>query len=336
MIEQFLSDLKPNDSILEFTSIKNWEVNVISRQEALNKKDSNIYFLWWVRNDFIHNSENKRVKDIDINKKNYFCIDIDLRKNFENSGWVITDDEIIEQGLLLWEELKTNKFFSEWRYIVFSWNWLHIYFVWEQVLVDIDYKDYALWVSRIFRKFDSEIWWEFICDHSCKNIARILRLPWSINQKNWQEVKIISFQNKYSSLVWNIPALATEEKKELELKNQEKKKEVEELLSKFSWDDNKIYDIILYQIPAWQIAQLILPEFPYNWKKNFKNKKWWFTWYYYVKETNSICNWGSRYFLFDWDEWSCWDNFQMIKRSKNLTNAETFKFFKELLNINKK
>jgi hypothetical protein len=78
-----------------------------------------------------------------------------------------------------------------------------------------------------------------------------------------------------------------------------------------------------------------LPEFPYNWRRNFKNQKWWFTWYYYNESTNSICNWGSRYFLFDWDTSSCWDNFQLIKRSKNFTNAETFRFFKDLLNLNK-
>lgn len=332
-LKQFLSDILPDGTKFEFTAIKDWFVKVISEQEAINSKNANIYFCWWVRKDFIHKDWN-RVKDLDIVNKRYFAIDIDLRNNYLELWEEITNEEIMQEWLNIAEELKTIDYFDDWSYIIYTWNWFHIYYIWDDI--QIDYKDYALAVKRIFRKFDTLFWEQYRCDHACSNIARILRLPWSINQKNMAEVKIIAKQdNKKSKLFNQLQLLADAEKEEHNIKHLESKKKIEEALSKYKDWWNELYELINTQIPAWQIAQLLVPQFPFNWRKNFKNEKWWFCWYYYVADSNSICNWWSRYFNW-WDENSCWSNFELIKRSKNFTNAETFAFYKDLLKLNQK
>jgi hypothetical protein len=73
-----------------------------------------------------------------------------------------------------------------------------------------------------------------------------------------------------------------------------------------------------------------LPQFSYNSKWNFKNWKKWFTWYYYIAETNTICNWWSKHFNW-WNEKSCWNNFSIIKNFKNWDNRQVFDFYKQLL-----
>ncbi len=327
--EQFLEDLVIWDTQFEFTAIKEWKATQITKKEALNNKTSNIYFVSGV-NNLLDLSTVKRVSDSDILSKHYFCIDIDLRSNME---WTeITNDDIKEQALQLIEEINTIEYFNEWSYVVFSWNWFHIYYIWKEEYFWIE--EYSLWVSRIFKRFDELIWEPFTSDKMCKNISRILRLPWSINQKNGAEVEILLYQNKESRLISNIKSLARQEYKELREAEELRQKEIEEVLSKFKWDENKFYELINKQIPAYQIAQLLVPEFPFDWKKNFRNNKWWFTWYYYVKETNSIANWWSRYFNW-WTVNSCWSNFELIKRSKSFTNKETFAFFRDLLKTNK-
>lgn len=328
-MKEFIDNFITEDTQIEFTSIKNWEVKVITKEEAIKNKDSNIYYLPFVRLDLKY-VWNLRAKDSDIIKTNKFVIDIDLRNNLD---YEITNDDIMDIADTLKQELETIEYLNEWSYIIFSWNWLHIYYIWDFITVTPE--EFSNWIIRIFNKWDEIFWSPYESDHACRNIWRIFRLPWSVNQKNWAEVKILYQQEVKSSLVSRIPYFAEKTKKELEIENIKRLEETKAILANFSADDSKFYDIINKQIPAYQIAQLLVPQFPYNWKKNFKNEKGWLTWYYYVKENNTICNWWSRYFLFDWDVNSCWNNFSLVKKSKWFTNAETFRFFKELLNYNK-
>lgn len=329
MIEEFLSRISPEWTQIEFTAIKDWVAWQITKEQALNNKTANIYVLWGVDIN-LDITQVKRVSDDNITLKNYFCIDIDLRTNM---WWTeVTNEEIKQEAINVINELNNIDYFNERAYLIFSWNWFHIYYIWDAI--QISKEEYSLWVSRIFKKFDTLIWDPYTSDKMCKNIARILRLPWSVNQKNWAKVEILKQQNIKSRLVSNIKELAKAEQEEIDIINKQKQKEIEATLSKFSWDENKFYEAINKQIPAYQIAQLLIPEFPFDWKRNFKNNKWWFTWYYYVRETNSICNWGSRFFA-RWTESSCWSNFELIKRTKNFTNKETFAFFRAILNTNK-
>lgn len=332
--KQFLDTLSIEWTKFEFTKITIEWIKIIDLNEALLNKTKNIYFLWGVREDLVY-WIGLRAKDTDIVQKRYFCIDLDIRKKYEEEfGEECSNEDIIQEWLNIAKYIgDLNEYFSEWRYIVFTWNGLHIYYVSDPQ--DISKEDYSLAVERIFRQWDKVVWSKtFSSDHACKNIGRILRLPWTVNQKNWAEVKIIAEQEVKSRLVDSLKNLADTERKEVEDRNRIKQKEIEQRMATYSKDDNNLYDVI-NQIPAWQIAQMLLPQFPLNknWK-NFTNEKWWFTWYYYCKDTNSICNWWSRFF--NWgDEWSCWNCFSLVKRYKNWTDCKTFEYFKDILNYNK-
>ncbi|MDA3855013.1 MAG: hypothetical protein PF569_02050 [Candidatus Woesearchaeota archaeon] len=56
----------------------------------------------------------------------------------------------------------------------------------------------------------NEFWGDEVlyADNACKNIARILRLPGSVNQKNGSLVKIIAEQDIKSELISNIKEYA--------------------------------------------------------------------------------------------------------------------------------
>lgn len=325
----FLETFKIDWTLIELSSIDNWKIEVISLEEAISNKTKNIYFLSGVNSDLVY-WQGIRAKDSDMQAKSYFCIDIDLRNNCKKEWIEITDDEIINHAWLIKDELESMKYFNEWRYIVYTWNWIHIYYVWD--ILEISVEDYSLWVERIYKKWDDIMWWLLKSDHACKNIARILRLPWTINQKNWQEVKILFEQDVKSYLVWNLFELASVSRKEIEIENKKKELEFNQRMKALNIDDNKFYEELNSSIPAYQIAELLIPECRYTWKKNFKNSKWQLAAYFYVQETNSICNWWSQHFLFTWTSKSCWNNFELIKKSKWFTNKETFAFFKDLFN----
>ena len=308
----------------EYTAIwTNGGVRVITEQEAKTNTTDNIYYLNWLANDYEF-QEWKRASDDDIKIKSEFCIDIDFRNNCD---FEITNEDIIWEWETLAEFLETeDEYFWEWNKIVFSGNGLHIYY--KGTPRSFDKKIYSMWVGRIYKQWDKFMWDEkYKCDHACKNIARILRLPWSINQKNGAKVEILAERKKESRLFDFIESLAKKEMQEQEKEKEKRKKEMEEHLKTF-WSDNKMYEEI-NAIPAYQIAQLLLPQFPYDGKKNFKNENGGYTWYFYNQETNTIVNWWSRYF--NWkDTGSGWNNFSLIKNYRNYTNKETFEFFKKI------
>lgn len=308
----------------EYTSIWVNGVSVITQEEANTNTTDNIYYLHWLSDDYEF-QEWKRAKDDDIIEKDYFVLDIDLRNNV---SYEITNEDIKKEWQTLAQHLlEEDEYFWEWSKIVFTWNWLHIYYHW--IPRYIDKKTYSMWVERIYRQWDKFIWDKaFKCDHACKNISRILRLPWSINQKNWAKVEILAEEDRKSRLFDFIESFAKKELEEQEEKKRIRKQEMEEHLKEL-WTDGALYEDI-NKIPAYIIAQWLVPDFPYDWKKNFKNKKWWYTGYYYVEETNTIANWWSRYFDY-WDSSSCWNNFSLVKKYNNWTNYETFTYFKKLL-----
>lgn len=326
-LREFIKDVNQK-WLIEYSKINNSWCYVINEEEAFTNKDDNIYFLWWTKWQW-------RSKDSDIEYVSYVRFDLDIVKNCQELYWAdITYEELDEIIIELKDSLEWT-FFKNWRYIVNSWRGIHIYLIWDAI--KISPIDFSLWVKRLYNIFYSlfkESHPHFEPDYACSNISRIMRLPWTINQKNKKECKIVFFQDKKSDLT-QLQLLADAEKEEQRIKQLENQKKIEEALSKYKDWWNELYELINTQIPAWQIAQLLVPQFPFNWRKNFKNEKWWFCGYYYVADSNSICNWWSRYFNW-WDENSCWSNFELIKRSKNFTNAEVFAFYKDLLKLNQK
>lgn len=329
-MKEFLKHFQSDNSKIEFTKIKDWIISVITEKEALENKEANIYFLWWVKKDLVY-SNWIRAKDNDIIEKNYFCLDLDIAKNFEEEyNEKISYEDIEKEAINIIENLKyEDEYFAEFSFIIISWWWLHIYYTWD--FKQFTKEEYSLWVNRIYKQWNKIMWSKiYEVDFACKNIARILRLPWSINQKYWKECKILFAEKKDSKLFNLIKSFAVKEQEELENYKLAREKEIQDKLKIFNKSENNFYDEI-NSIPAYQIAELLIPEFPFDWKKNFKNNKWWFTWYYYVSETNTICNGWSRYFLFTWDESSCWNNFSLVKNFKSLSDKQCFLLFKEIL-----
>ncbi len=123
-----------------------------------------------------------RARDMDILMKNHLFIDLDLRKK-ESS---ITDTEIKEIGYSLPETLATHPILSQWRYISFSGNGLHIHYFGDPVAIDTP-ESWKTGMENILRVFTQHTGIQV--DSGCTNAARICRIPGSWNNKGGRHTK---------------------------------------------------------------------------------------------------------------------------------------------------
>ena len=314
------------NTIKFLTRLKSWNIEInnlretFKLKEAIKRKEENIYFLSGV-------SENVtgRASDKDIVLKKYFVIDLDIANAYQEKYLEEIDDSIKEIGYNIAEELK-GCVFGDWCYLVFSWRWLHLYYLIEER----NYKPeiYSIAVKEIYKMWN-KYWWDsvFYADNACSNIARIMRLPWSYNQKNWEQCEILLEQDKVFSL--DLDIIWEKEYQIQKEEEQQRRKEIEKKLLSYNNWDNELYNKII-SIPAYSIAMILVPEYPFDWKRNFKNKKWGFTWYYYNESFNTIHNWGSKHFNY-WDSSSWFNTFSLVKNFNWWDSATTFTYFKKLL-----
>lgn len=162
----------------ELAGTQKVEVNnfnhIVPFKEALGKDW--MYFLAGVVDNKKRNSDN------DIVKKNYFYVDIDIRSVYLKKHWkVLSDKEQDNEIMKILDRLAQWKL-DTMRYIVYTGNGLHLYYVGDEV--EIDKTTYSMWVAYFYDIIDfalSDL--GYVCDQACKNIARISRLPWSINNR---------------------------------------------------------------------------------------------------------------------------------------------------------
>lgn len=189
-------------------------------------------------------------------------------------------------------------------------------------------------MDRVLREWDKIMPSEYCSDQACTNIGRIMRLPWTVNQKNWATCSIIE-KWQQSSLVSFLPAFAKKEKEE-KIERDKKRKEEWEKKVKSYWNldnDDNIYQLIL-DIPAYELSQMLLPQFKYTGNRNFLSDTRQgnqYTAFYYSEDKNCIINWGSSHYNW-WSATSWWDSFQLVKKFFNWTSRETFTHFKKLIN----
>jgi hypothetical protein len=143
--------------------------------------------------------ETKRASDKDILQKNYLYLDFDVRKAAEADGKEMSDEQIKDVSQELITKLKADTFLSKWRYIVFSGNGLHVYYIGESV----DVKQSEAWkigMQSLLR--DVEAISDRTPDPDCINIARLARLPGTLNMKRGQGVRteIIAYQDEYCDI----------------------------------------------------------------------------------------------------------------------------------------
>jgi len=153
----------------------------------------------------------KSRKKKNIVGRNFFVIDLDLRKNlYENSvepqHEIMGDSELMEIAKLLKIKLYKHSAFSDWRYIVWSWNGLHIYFVGDTINSAEKYEEA---VTYIYSLFDQEVMSDikfFDCDKSCNSINHTFRLPWSINRNRMK----YGLKQEPSKILWEQEGMKSE------------------------------------------------------------------------------------------------------------------------------
>lgn len=245
----FLKDLSWN-GYCELNNLK----EIVTFNQAFWGKQ--IYFCAWLDKRPI-----ARCKDNDFTKKKYVFVDVDIRQiAYDREKRVIDDIELWEIANDIIQ--KMNNKWENYKYCVISWNWLHFYFVWDEV--HIDHNTYSEWVEQMYKLIDLDIY-PYYCDQACKNIARITRMPWSINTriktKNWVEI-------------WNMGCIECEiietkdEKFDMQLlfefseqikKDLATQKEEEKIIRQIVGNiknDDKIFEEI-NRIPAYELAEYV-------------------------------------------------------------------------------
>lgn len=220
-LEQFLSDISipglitqvgSENTVIDTFDGKESVKNLLVRFEALTTIcDQNMYFLGGVRKD----RGKDRAADTDIDQKNYVYFDFDIRKAQPE----LTDAEIKDIGKWLIDVLSTDSLLSQWRYIVFTGNGLHLYYFADQPLLILDQKKWKMGHRVILRKLEELTGMEL--DASCTNIARIARLPGSQNFKSNppKDVEILHHQASHCQWLSQLEGLGEAETTKIEEEN---------------------------------------------------------------------------------------------------------------------
>ena len=243
---------------LRWTSYVEYNVscNTLTTFEKAQEQ-KNIYFCCWLWEQLA-----RRCWDDDIKMKKYFVVDIDIRlSHYEKTKKVLSQKELRDEISNILLELSLARL-DDYCAIVDSGNWMHLYYSWVERV--FDKVTYLKWVSYVYDKINSVIWsLGYCCDPACVNLARITRLPWTMNPRKkilWKEVLwdlwdiecgLLFFVEKDSKL-FELEQFAEEygKKEAIEKQNQQ---EIKETVRKeyTKWDNKwkKINDI-----PAREVA----------------------------------------------------------------------------------
>lgn len=309
----------------------------VSREEAI--WGVNMYLIWWLPENL-----EKTPSDQDIISKNYFVVDLDIRDDHHKATKeILTQEELKKEINKIKFVLDEDQYRKNYNYIVCTGNWAQIRYIWD----DVDLHYYSMWLERLYENFDRDIlWWtHYKTDKSMKNLARMARLPWSINrkdkrwlwdlechimhkgvEKSWCPIEIVHW--------WKIVEEEINKKKEL-IKNK-KSERVE--------SDTSIYNMInniscaeLFQKNKWL-------ELARDWKNFISDRDWHYISGFYDKESNCICfsnpwsrhndSWETCFTPYHYIKmeilWSGWDK-EVFERAK-----ENYSDIKKQDDINKK
>jgi hypothetical protein len=267
--------------------------NVVTLEIAMTDKTKNFYYVPWEA------KSDTRLKDDDIRSTTTFFLDIDIKENLKEDEWEQdqTEEWIIEYADWIKSFLETH--FTQWRYIIFTGNGLQVHFIGNKVNTAWKKNQWKFWVRSYQEQWDSEtrqFFWvnTFRCDKACCNLARLRRLPWTINQKNWREAKIIYTNDATFPTEDILPRWEAYYKKVIEQEKEIASREKEELRKSLNFAENNIFERI-NSIPAELIVSEVLPQAVFDGKKNFR-----FAWQHnlcgFYKWQNRIINWWSHHF----------------------------------------
>jgi len=155
----------------------NQNCNTVIQTWDLKPWMDNIYFCWPTKNNTIRS--NKK----DIENKNYFCLDYDIRQTIKDkTDKIIEDIDLFSYWRELKQKLDQHELLKDYRFIVFSGNWYHVYYTTDKRNYNQDHYEYWVdYVNKLSDEYMKEYY--FVTDKSCRTVNRILRLPWSYNTK---------------------------------------------------------------------------------------------------------------------------------------------------------
>ena len=222
----------------------------------------NLFFSSWIK-DPTKNRSKANIWSI-----NRITIDIDFRKQYKSKYWEdISDEDIIQIWIDLWEMLKIDypNDYWQWNFIVFSWNGIHIHYIWNvyNIQSDIDYDLFRESTLDFYRSYNKIIWDEtMFADEKVWDLWHLFRLPWTINEKEWikHECKIIAYQDKDSDIVNNMELLFKLAHERIKKKQAmwkisntlREKKQYEKWINPYEW--------ININVNVADVIQILIPE----------------------------------------------------------------------------
>lgn len=286
--------------------------------------DKDIYFCSNV--DRIPKMQVYRASDKNILRKKYIYFDLDVRKDMQENGISMSDDDIKLLAREIRERLSKSRSFKSWSHIVFSGNGLHIYYIADKA-IDVDLKYYSTGYSVLCKKLQKIIF--YTPDSACKNPARLARIPGSYNNKADKKLVEILYEQDIKS---NVLALINKYGK----KEQERKDEIarfeKELMEIKKRERLYNIDEIIEMINRLPIEREVLKDFS-SWNHNGKH--------FIDHNNNSVTSAythdnlliisDSRWFK-DLDYKGC--GTYLYRREKSLmTNKQAIEYFKENYNL---
>lgn len=193
-MHQFFTDLACPGTRIQvstLTTVLGYDGDSLSHL-LLNNQDTDLYFLAGI-DTARHMSppHPRQITDNDIVRKRHVFFDFDIRKQCALEGREVTNDDIKWIAAEIAVKLSTHAVLSTWKYILFTGNGLHIYYVGD--VFDVNVQEYKYAYDTWARKITYITGYE--ADPACKNPARIARMPGSYNNKKGKHtlVEIIAF-----------------------------------------------------------------------------------------------------------------------------------------------
>jgi len=212
--------MKPVDNFI--SDISSWKTEysinastIITKAEALENVTDNVYFVSGLKSWLT-----RRCTAKDFINKRYFFLDFDIQSDL--TAWGYGAESANEWGKIILEykdnllDILSWWYLSDWRYCIFSWRGLHLYYISEEPVevgnTGLTPQQYRQWVISIHETLKQEMNTLeceftrsiFVPDSKCTDIGRLARLPWSYNHK-WEAIKtsILDYQDVYTEkLYW--------------------------------------------------------------------------------------------------------------------------------------
>lgn len=236
---------KINRFLSYFGNLKNIEISswpmAYGIEELENRnKTSEAYFLWELR-DVKKWYVPRHTKDDDIFQKRYFYIDFDIRQWWLEKTWeCLTDNKLLEIELELRKVIDWIDMLKDRTFIVFTGNGFHYHRISKEPVV-VNKSIYTRAMELILEKVRTALTEKDIdikVDSAPKNIARLARLPYTINHarvrkyweygiEEWESYVVEARKDVRTDLLSRFPDLAEERWEEIVVQEYKPKKAFE-------------------------------------------------------------------------------------------------------------